>query len=297
MKLTHLVFILFNVQAAALLAGCTERFPTGILTPSASVPAATATPTMSGTGMPTGMPSADASVPPPGPIKRTVLDRNPFGNLDPENLFLDGDFELTGRSEQMPWLAFVGMRGQSTLEYESGGRCVSGVRCGSFAKGQFAIGWVASPKTGKIDLSMKVRPLPGAKGEPADACSVVKAYYVNIEASQNAAEFKVTGTDDAGFCNFELRANVIANASSAVYLEFGTDALVDDARAKPLESGAPKATAVQKPFTLEAPLPASARANVDFARQWIKRHQASMRPATGNDTKFPGADKPSPKPE
>ena len=58
-------------------------------------------------------------------VKRTVEQRSPFGNTSyPANLLVDGDFEFTGRNEQMPWLAF-GNAGQQTLNYDTGGLCHS----------------------------------------------------------------------------------------------------------------------------------------------------------------------------
>ena len=47
---------------------------------------------------------------------------------------VDGDFELTGRSDQAPWIVFDPNQGQTTLNYDTGGRCRSGIRCATLVQ-------------------------------------------------------------------------------------------------------------------------------------------------------------------
>ncbi len=69
-------------------------------------------------------PSADA-----GPIRRTILTRSPYGNLEhTDNLLIDGDMEMSAGGGQSPWVA-IGNAGQLSLEVGTGGRCRSGLRC------------------------------------------------------------------------------------------------------------------------------------------------------------------------
>ena len=67
---------------------------------------------------------------------------------------VDGDFELTGRSDQAPWIVYN--QGQQTLNYDTGGRCRSGVRCAVIGKGDGLIGYLASPVTGNIQVRVYI---------------------------------------------------------------------------------------------------------------------------------------------
>ena len=178
--------------------------------------------------LPAPLPSVDAP-PPAGPV-RTVGYRNPLGNTRVvDNLMADGDFELTGRSGQMPWQAFD-KNGQVTLDYDSGGRCRSGVRCGSFVKGQNLIGFFAFPDTGNVAVTIYGKPETGK-------CTDMRAYVYDL-TNTAAATFLVqlASTPDAtGWCTYSGVAKGLARLEPVVYLDnVGGRVLVDEAVALPV---------------------------------------------------------------
>lgn len=95
---------------------------------------------------PTPTPTTVTTTPPTG-VVRTVETRSPFGELRTDNLFLDGDFEFTGRNGQMPWLVFKSS-GQGVIGFDTGGKCFSGVRCALMKNDDEMVGFVASAGTG-----------------------------------------------------------------------------------------------------------------------------------------------------
>ena len=111
LRLPALAFAL-TLPLPLLAVACTEQIPK-------QIPGASPSPTTPSTTVPTNtVPTATL---------RTVETRSPFGELRSDNLFLDGDFEFTGRNGQMPWLVFRS-NGQGTIGFDTGGKCFSGVR-------------------------------------------------------------------------------------------------------------------------------------------------------------------------
>ena len=102
----------------------------------------------------------DAGCPRPPCPTRTVGHRSPFGDVfQADNLMVDGDFELTGRNDQAPWIVFDEL-GQQTLNYETGGHCRSGVRCAIIAPGERLVGYMASPAQERGRRDPRVRRSP-----------------------------------------------------------------------------------------------------------------------------------------
>ena len=178
--------------------------------------------------LPAPLPSID---PPPaaGPL-RTVGYRNPLGNTRVvDNLMADGDFELTGRTGQMPWQAFD-KNGQITLDYDSGGRCRSGVRCGSFTKGQNLIGFFAFPDTGNVAVTLYGKPETGK-------CSDLRAYVYDLTGTASAtALVQLASTPDVtGWCTYTGVAKGLAKLEPVLYLDdVGGRILIDEAVALPV---------------------------------------------------------------
>jgi len=211
--------------------------------------------------LPAPLPTVD---PPPaaGPI-RTVGYRNPLGNTRVvDNLMVDGDFELTGRTGQMPWQAFD-KNGQATLTYDTGGRCRSGVRCGSFIKGQNLVGYFAVPDTGNVVVTLYGKPDTGK-------CSDLHAYVYDLAGIASASSLvQAAATPDAtGWCTYSGVAKGLAKLEPVIYLDnVGGRVLVDEAVALPA-SGKLMLDAVQPPPPDGATL---ARAH-DIA-EWIRRNR------------------------
>ena len=204
--------------------------------------------------------TADASV------VRTVEVRNPFGDTSsPNNLMIDGDFELTGRTEQMPWVTFT-TSGQSTLNYATGGKCKSGVRCASIASGTELVGYFASPKIGSMNASLWARPDSGD-------CKDVQVVALDLDnqSSTPAAQLTVASQDpQSGWCNFAGSIPSMAEQQPVLYVSV-TDtmkgvALVDDGVILPADT-------TNSITRSQVTLSAHARERVRFIGDWVRAHR------------------------
>ncbi len=230
-------------------------------------------------------PSQDAGVPEvpaTAEVVRTVEQRSPFGNLSvPDNLVLDGDFEFTGRSGQMPWVAF-GSRGQGTLNFATGGLCRSGIRCASLATGSEMIGWMAAPKTGGMNVSLWAKP-------PSGACADVRVFVTDLEGNADGdglrPEAAKAGPD--GWCHFEVDSGSFGGAQPVLFVSTANarvqgPILVDDAVARALPATLKRPLAL-KPIRLEA----AERLRVRFIGDWLRKHRVYGLPERGS---FEGPD-------
>lgn len=202
------------------------------------------------------------AAPPDAAVVRVVETRNPFGDTtNAGNLMVDGDFELTGRSQQMPWIEFDSS-GQGTLNYATGGRCRSGVRCASVASGSQLIGYFASPKTQAMTASVWARPDSGS-------CLDVDVDVVDLN-DQNAgftAILKVGQQDAAGWCNFTGQLPNMANEQPVVYVSPRTgNVRIDDAVILPSADGDP----VQHAGVLPS---STVRERIRFISDWVRTHR------------------------
>ena len=224
--------------------------------------------------VPASTDSADASAdaapsgPPGTGIVRTVEERSPFGNLSvPDNLVLDGDFEFTGRNGQMPWLVFSNA-GQGTLAFVTGGLCRSGVRCAALPAGGEMIGWMASPKTGGMNVSLWAKP-------PSGKCNDLRVTITDIEgaADGDTIDPETATVTPGAWCHYAGDAGNFANKQPAVYLATANarvqgPIVVDDAvvRALPATLKKPNVAAVR---TLDA----TVLARVRFIGEWVRAHR------------------------
>jgi hypothetical protein len=216
----------------------------------------------------------DAGAPGPQEVVRTVEQRSPFGNLEvPDNLVLDGDFEFTGRSGQMPWLAFGGM-GQGTLNFATGGLCRSGVRCASLAAGSEMIGWMASPKSGGMNVSLWAKP-------PSGNCADLRVFVTDIEGNADGDGLRAESTKagEGGWCRYQADAANYAGTQPVLYVSTSSSRvqgpiLVDDAVARALPATL-KRTLAFKPV----PMDAASKARVRFIGDWVRTHRIYGLPA------------------
>ena len=196
---------------------------------------------------------------------RTVEVRNPFGDTDhPSNLMVDGDFELTGRSEQMPWITFT-QSGQSTLNYATGGKCKSGVRCASVASGTQLVGYFASPKTGSMNASLWVRPDSGTCADVS-----VVALDVDNQQGQPAASLTAATPDANGWCLFTGSVPNMAEQQPVLFVTVADSmkgvALIDDGVVLPDDT--------TNSFTRSMiTLSPQSRERVKFIGAWIRAHR------------------------
>jgi hypothetical protein len=205
-------------------------------------------------------PTVDAGAP-----IRTVETRNPFGDTNyPSNLMVDGDFELTGRSEQMPWITFT-QSGQSTLNYATGGKCKSGVRCASISSGTELVGYFTSPKTGSMNASLWVRPDSGT-------CTDVQVVALDLDNQQGqpSAQLKPAAPDANGWCAFTGSIPNMAEEQPVLYVSVSDSmkgvALVDDGVVLPDDT--------TNSFTRSMiTLSPQKRERVRFIGAWVRAHR------------------------
>lgn len=192
------------------LAACTEQFPK-------EKPAPTAPPTSTA----------------PVSAIRTMEQRALYGATAESNLMADGDFELTGRSQQMPWLSF-GNDGQATLNYETGGLCRAGIRCAVLKASERMVGWFASPKEGTFSASVYI--FPGDR-----ACKDAASISVfDLDTQQDPVQLVATAEPEAsGWCLFQAIAPAIPDRAPVMYVESKADGVrVDSARVVATPKGA-----------------------------------------------------------
>jgi hypothetical protein len=135
-----------------------------------------------------------------GPKKRTVEQRNPFGNVaETENLLWDGDFEWNSPfSDQYGWLsgppysyAFDNIR--------VGAMCRSGLKCALLKKKNGIIGIGVASKGNKLSASFWAHLTEGT-------CDLLKADVTSLfdDSEPDAPVLPVSTTPDAGgWCRYE----------------------------------------------------------------------------------------------
>ena len=198
-------------------------------------------------------------------VVRTVETRNPFGDTTmSSNLLVDGDFELTGRNEQMPWVAFTS-GGQATLNYATGGQCKSGVRCATIAAGTQLVGFFASPKNGTMTGSLWVRPDSGN-------CNDVQAGVLDLneQGGNFVASFSTSDQDAQGWCSMKADIPNMAEKQPVIYIATSQNAQgsvrVDDGVVLPAPTTQSFTRSAHKMSSVEA-------ARVRFIADWIRTHR------------------------
>ena len=143
------------------------------------------------------------------PVKRTVIQRNPYGNVDrPNNLLWDGDFEWMGPFvDQYGWLSGSNFGISYALpKLVVGARCQSGVRCAELAPERIAIATGVASKGNALAASVWVKPEGGA-------CSDVQVVVLPAASPMDAVALSFQNED--GWCHFE---GLVPALDSQVYL-------------------------------------------------------------------------------
>lgn len=197
-------------------------------------------------------------------VKRTVMQRNPFGERA-NNHLIDGDFEMSTSiyGGQMGWRAFTkDGSGEIGLAVETGGLCHSGLRCAVMEPSTLILMRGASAK-GKGNVASGWAKLPEGQ-----SCSKIKPILIDCDTYVLTKQLPVKGTID-GWCHY---AAVIGDKQNAtcVYVENslaeGTTALLDsfvlgpdDGTIQPLsaEFWAPEADTMMRLETLKAHITAT----------------------------------------
>lgn len=211
--------------------------------------------------MPVPIPVEDAGTPPPDagpdapdpkPIKRTIEQRNPFGNVaEAENLLWDGDFEWSSPfSSQYGWLT----GSSSSLSYEFGGglvgsACRSGIKCATLPDSKILVGIGVASKGRKLEASFWAKVTTGS-------CAGVEAQIIALFSGGDpdaplAPDFEEP--DPSGWCRYGA---VVEERLEKPFLyiknDTGAGIVVDDAVLKK----APPTSAIH--VLSRAPTPAAA---------------------------------------
>jgi hypothetical protein len=185
---------------------------------------------------------AGGAAPDAGTPKRTVFQRNPFGNVaESENLLWDGDFEwYSPFSDQYGWLAgsSASTLGFTFTGVEIGAACRSGVRCAVVKKHAVLAGIAVASKDEPLAVSLWAHVTAGPCSKVFAAVTVFdEAADPDVELQPAAEEPEATG-----WCHLQAVLDPRAG-KPLLFLRNDTagDVLVDDAVIK----RAPKATSVK----------------------------------------------------
>lgn len=145
-----------------------------------------------------------------GPVVRTVIVRDVFEHFDdPDNLMLDGGFELSGEMGNT-W----GVNAYGPMKFGNGAICRSGVRCGIASVNKGIYGFFVSARTGKLGMSVRAKP-DGA------SCSALSVYafdaYSNGYPKQVSIASAELGAD--GWCEIKGGFDALPFAVPMLYLE------------------------------------------------------------------------------
>lgn len=177
--------------ATALLVGCASKEgvePVGRGTPPREPPSKPAP-----TTDPTGQPQPD-----PTPVKRTVITRDPFGNVShPDNLMWDGDFEWSSPfADQYAWFS---EQGAPLEDISIGAECMSGLKCARVEKKKALLG-IAVGSSEPLVARVYVRFVDTAVA--CDSAEVVLATQ-GVTGSDPDLKLVPVSSDVEGWCSFE----------------------------------------------------------------------------------------------
>lgn len=130
---------------------------------------------------------------------------------------VDGDFELTGRNDQAPWIVFT--NSQQNLNYETGGHCRSGIRCAIIVPGDALVGYLASPPVEDFEIRAYVKP---DNGHCADA--ELFAFNLADNSIYGSATSTTPSPGDDGWCFFDGKVSALVYEQPALFIQFAQNA-------------------------------------------------------------------------
>ena len=188
------------------------------------------TTTETGTTLDAGAGGSGGAAPDAGVVKRTMMKRNPFGNVaEAENLLWDGDFEwLSPFSDQYGWLFgnSPAQLGYALPDVEIGAACRSGIKCARLKKNRVLAGIAVSARDSKMEVSFWSHLTKGT-------CDQVTTLLVDFDQG-NDPEVEITPVsvdpDFTGWCQYSAVVGPW-KGKPVLYIENDTasDILVDDA--------------------------------------------------------------------
>lgn len=201
--------------------------------------AGTTTTTATETG--SGGTGGEGGAPPDaGPPIRTVMQRNPYGNVaETENLLWDGDFEWASPfSDQYGWLSGSASSylGYDFPNVKIGAVCRSGMKCVQMSKNRVIAGIGVASAGGKIQASFWAKV---TTGDCTGVSGAIIAY--DGEGDPDVTVDPVSEKPDAsGWCHYETVVDE-RKGKPLLYIEneSGGTIVVDDAVVKKVATGTP----------------------------------------------------------
>jgi hypothetical protein len=218
-------------------------------------------------------PEVDAAAPAP---KRTLLQRNPFGNVaEADNLLWDGDFEWhTFFASQYGWASTQNLIVQGAFDQiEIGPACRSGMKCGTLTQSQRFAAIGVAPSGAKVMARVFGKPPTGDCYDLA-----VELFACDYALDPDLALEDADGPDADGWCEYsgvgEERQRATCLSVEARFVE--GKALVDDAVVK----AAPPGARLARPAPLASPDRRAALEQSRAAlRAWLKPGSKPPHPA------------------
>lgn len=185
-------------------------------------------------------PDTPGTPPNPAKVKRSVFQRNPYGDVAAtDNMLWDGDFEWqTAFGDEYGWVDAHFFTGVGTFpEIRIGAECHSGMKCGYLGAGHKASAIGVAPSGSAVGASAWVKP-------PSDDCSDVRVQIFSCSANGEAT---VPLTDDDGktdadgWCHFHALAPARNGATCMMFdslFSGDKEALIDDAVIQAAPAGA-----------------------------------------------------------
>lgn len=140
--------------------------------------------------------------------KRSVEQRNPFGNVEAtRNLLWDGDFEWTSPfTDQYGWGELTGFNAQLLLsDVVIGAECRSGIKCARVAKRTdiFGLGVGSRDESLMVSVWVKLLPAEAEEASCADAhVALVDIGELSMADPDATIPLEGEGADERGWCHF-----------------------------------------------------------------------------------------------
>jgi hypothetical protein len=216
---------------------------------------------------PPDAPPADGPAP-----KRTIIQRNPFGNVGAsDNLLWDGDFEWhSAFASQYGWVDALGVIATGGFSgVRVGPDCRSGMKCGFLTQSQRVAAIGVSPSNALVEASIWSKPSTGL-------CEDVRVLLIACDygVDPDLPVMDADGTPDAaGWCEHHLIAEPRTRASclfvEALFVE--GEAVIDDAIVRAAPPGSSPSMAAFAPTAEQSQAADDTRARL---REWLKPGRA-----------------------
>lgn len=163
--------------------------------------------------------AGDDAAPPPvpdaGTVKRTVMERNPFGG-PAGNQLADGDFEFSTLSyagAQTGWRAFTGDGSTPlVLATETGGLCRSGLRCAVLPSSTVLL-IRGTSANGKANLASAWAKVPAGA-----TCSMVRPILITCDTFAIGKQLLAKKADAEGWCHYTAAINQ-SDLATCIYVD------------------------------------------------------------------------------